>query len=257
MHILALEDWKKYAMANNRYRLKPHEEEIILKLRQKDNRNVLVIGDLHAPFTREGYLEHCIDVYDEYNCNEVVQIGDVIDNHYSSFHEPTPDGYGAGEELDRAIAVIQKWYKAFPKAKVCIGNHDAIICRKAFSSGVSNKWIRSYSEVLGTSGWDFQQEHKIDNVTYVHGTGSSGKGATKRLREWHTSIVQGHIHTEAYVDWYCNKENKLFAMQVGCGVDDRSYAMAYAKNFTKKYIVSCGVVLNNGTLPIVVPMSLS
>ena len=80
--------------------------------------------------------------------------------------------------------------------------------------------------------------------------------ATKRLREWHTSIVQGHIHTEAYVDWYCNKEHKLFAMQVGCGVDDRSYAMAYAKNFTKKYIVSCGVVLNNGTLPIVIPMNL-
>ena len=46
-------------------------------------------------------------------------------------------------------------------------------------------------------------------------------------------------------------------MQVGCGVDDRSYAMAYAKNFTKKYIVSCGVVLESGTLPLLIPMNLT
>jgi|TARA_R100001443_G_C3354080_1_gene177498 hypothetical protein len=244
-------------MGNNRYRLKPHEEKLIKKLRSKESSNVLVVGDLHAPFIREGYLEHCISVYEKYNCNQVVFIGDIIDNHYSSYHDADPDGYGAGEELDRAISHIQPWYKQFPEAKVCIGNHDAIICRKAFSSGISNRWIRDYDEVLGTSGWVFKQEHNIDGVTYVHGTGSSGKGATKRLREWHTSIVQGHIHTEAFVDWYCNKEHKLFAMQVGCGVDDRSYAMAYAKNFTKKYIVSCGVVLDNGTLPIVIPMNLT
>ena len=67
---------------------------------------------------------------------------------------------------------------------------------------------------------------------------------------------QGHIHTEAYVDWYCNKEYRLFACQVGAGVDDRSYAMAYAKNFTRKYIISCAVILDNGKLPLVLPMDL-
>ena len=142
-------------MANNRYRLRPNEEKVIMDMRNQDFRNVLIIGDLHSPFTREGYLEHCIDTYEKYNCNTVVFIGDVIDNHYSSFHEQDPDGFGAGEELDRAIAMLQPFYKAFPKAKVCIGNHDAIICRKAFSSGISNRWIRDYDEVLGTYGWDF------------------------------------------------------------------------------------------------------
>ena len=191
---------------SKRYRLKKHEEIILNNLRNRDFNNVLVVGDLHAPFIRKGYLEHCLEVYEKYNCNKVVFIGDIIDNHYSSFHEPDPDGYGAGEELDRAISHIKPWWENFPKAKVCIGNHDAIICRKAFSSGISNRWIRDYDEVLGTPGWDFKQEHNIDGVTYVHGTGTSGKGATKRLREWHTSIVQGHIHTEAFIDWYCNKD---------------------------------------------------
>jgi len=221
---------------------------------KKEQNNVLVIGDLHSPFIRQGYFEHCLKIRDIYNCEQIVFIGDIIDNHYSSYHDASPDGFGAGEELERAIAIIQEWHKEFPVAKVCIGNHDAIISRKAFSSGVSNKWVKDFDEVLGTPEWDFKQEHIIDNVMYVHGTGSSGKGATKRLREWQTSIVQGHIHTEAFVDWYSVKDKRMFAMQVGCGVDDQSYAMAYAKNFTKKYIISCGVVLNNGTLPIVVPM---
>ena len=160
-------------------------------------------------------------------------------------------------ELEQAIECIKPFYEAFPVAKVCIGNHDAIIARKAFASGVSKKWLKDFHEVLGTPGWDFQQQHIIDDVLYVHGTGSSGKGAARRVREWQTSLVQGHIHTEAYIDWYCTKDKRLFCMQVGCGVDDRSYAMAYAKNFTKKYIVSCGVVTQKGTLPIVIPMDLT
>jgi hypothetical protein len=42
-------------------------------------------------------------------------------------------------------------------------------------------------------------------------------------------------------------------MQVGCGVDRKSYAMAYSKHFAKTYKLACGVVLNRGSLPIVIP----
>ena len=238
-------------------RLTPEEIELIQKNRDRDNTRVLVVGDLHAPFIKEGYLEHCKKMYDKYKCNRVVFIGDIIDNHYSSFHEQSPDGYGAGEELERAINEIQKWYKVFPKAEVCIGNHDAIICRKAFSSGISNKWIKDYDEVLGTPGWRFVDYTIIDNVYYTHGTGSSGlKAAYNRMVNWGYSVVQGHLHTEASIIWKVDTNNRMFGMQVGCGVDDKSYAMAYAKHFTKKYVISAAVVLDNGTLPIIEPMFL-
>ena len=238
-------------------RLTPEEIELIQKNRDRDNTRVLVVGDLHAPFIKEGYLEHCKKMYDKYKCNRVVFIGDIIDNHYSSYHEQSPDGYGAGEELERAINEIQKWYKVFPKAEVCIGNHDAIICRKAFSSGISNKWIKDYDEVLGTPGWRFVDYTIIDNVYYTHGTGSSGlKAAYNRMVNWGYSVVQGHLHTEASIIWKVDTNNRMFAMQVGCGVDDKSYAMAYAKHFTKKYVISAAVVLDNGTLPIIQPMFL-
>ena len=213
-----------------------------------DKNRVLVIGDLHEPFCLDTYLKHCKGVYDKYNCNKVVFIGDVIDNHYSSFHETDPDGMGGGDELDYAIKRLSKWVKAFPKATVLIGNHDRIISRKAFSGGIPKKWIRSYNEVLNAPDWNFV----IDDVLYIHGEG--GTARTKMKKELH-SVVQGHLHTQGYIEWVVGSRFKIFGMQVGCGINKYSYAMAYGKNFPKPFI-SCAVVLNGGKLPILEPMEL-
>ena len=80
----------------------------------KQERRILVIGDIHAPFTLDGYLEFCKDTYAKYNCNQVVFIGDIIDNHYASFHTSDPDGMGGGDELDIAVEVVKEWANAFP-----------------------------------------------------------------------------------------------------------------------------------------------
>jgi metallophosphoesterase superfamily enzyme len=213
--------------------------------RTKEGR-VLIVGDLHTPFTRSIYLEFCKEVYDKYNCNEVIFIGDLIDNHFSSFHDTDPDGHGAAEELRLAKEQIQQWYKVFPKAKVCIGNHDLIPVRKAFNAGLSKLWIKPISEVLNTPNWEYEEEFYIQDVLYTHGT---ARKANKRMKADLISVVQGHYHSESYIEYSVGKFKKMFAMQVGCGVDDKSYAMAYGKHFDKMHI-NCGVVLENGTLPI-------
>ena len=105
-------------------------------------RRILVIGDIHAPFTLPEYLDFCKEMYARHNCNQVIFIGDIIDNHYSSFHATDPDGMGGGDELDLAIKHVKKWSKAFPKADVCIGNHDRIIMRKAFDSQIPASCLR-------------------------------------------------------------------------------------------------------------------
>ena len=60
----------------------------------KNERRILVVGDLHCPFELDGYFDFCKKTYAEWNCNQVLFIGDIIDNHYSSFHVTDPDGYG-------------------------------------------------------------------------------------------------------------------------------------------------------------------
>lgn len=207
-------------------------------------KNVLVIGDLHLPFTKKGYLEHCIETYYKHNCDTIVFIGDIIDNHASSYHETDPDGYSAGQELKLAIQQVKEWYNAFPKATIIIGNHDRLIMRKAYSSGLSKLWIKDYAEVLGTPGWNFTESIEIDDVLYIHGEGGT---ARQRARRDLQSVVQGHLHTQAYVDWVVGSKFKIFGCQVGCGIDHKTYAMTYAKEFAKPAI-GCAVILNGNTV---------
>lgn len=213
---------------------------------EESGKRVLVIGDLHEPFCIEGYLEHCKSVYEEFRCDTVVFIGDVIDNHYSSYHPSDPDGYSAGQELDRAISKLALWYNAFPTATVIIGNHDKMAYRKAFTGGLSSKWVKDYKDVLQVPNWNFVESIEIDDVLYVHGEASTAK---KTAANEFKSVVQGHRHTEGYIELV---NHNSFGMQVGCGVDRKSYSMAYAKHF-KHQVLSCGVVLN-GKQPFLIRM---
>ena len=208
----------------------------------KKERRILVIGDIHAPFCLDGYLDFCKEVYAKYNLNQVVFIGDILDNHYASYHETDPNGMSGGTELEYAIAQVTKWADAFPIADVIIGNHDRIIMRKAFSSSVPMEWIRSYNEVLGTD-WDWSERVVYDNVQYVHGEG--GTARTKAKNDM-MSTVSGHIHTQAYCEWLVGRNFRVFGMQVGCGIDADSYGAAYARHFIRQAI-GCGVVLGGHT----------
>lgn len=239
-------------MRNNRYRLSPYEIEVLKKSRSERPRNVLVIGDLHCPFDLDEYLEFCKQQYILYDCNEVVFIGDVIDNHYSSYHETDVDGLGGGEELEFAIKRIARWYEAFPKATVIIGNHDRLIMRKAQTSAIPKKWIKSYKEVLDVPKWNFKVSYEQDGVQYLHGEG--GTARTKCKADL-MNTVQGHLHTQCYTENFVGKNFRIFGMQVGCGIDFTSYSFAYAKA-GRKPAIACAVVLENGTVPINLLMSL-
>ena len=208
----------------------------------KNERRILVIGDLHAPFELDGYFDFCKQTYANYNCNQVIYIGDCLDNHFSSYHNSDPNGLGGGDELEFAIERLQKWSREFPVADVLIGNHDRIIMRKAFDSAIPKVWIKSYNDVLGTN-WNWTERIVYDNVQYVHGEG--GTARTKAKNDM-MSTVQGHIHTQAYVEWMVGRNFKVFGMQVGCGVNGSSYAAAYAKNF-KKQAIGCAVILGGHT----------
>ena len=214
--------------------------------------NILVIGDLHAPFTLPKYLAFCRDQQEIYNCGNVIFIGDIIDNHYSSYHESDPDGYSAGQELDRAIDMISDYNYTFPKATVIIGNHDRLVYRKAFSSGVSKQWIREYKDVLKTPDWDFVENMEIFGINVNHGEGGT---ARNRIKSELQSQVQGHLHTQLYADYLVGANFIVWGLQVGCGVNNKSYAMAYGRHY-KKPAIGCGVVLNKGTLPIAIPMKM-
>ena len=177
-------------------------------------------------------------IYKKYNCDTVVFIGDILDLHFTSYHETSTEGYGATQEHDLSVEMLRKWYKAFPKAYVTIGNHDALIYRKAMSAGISKRWIQNYSQVLGTPGWEWVTDVVIDDVLYTHGTTNAYTKAKQNLM----STVQGHLHSQAGIQFYVGAKSRIFGFQIGCGVDMKSYAMEYGRNFPKP-VISCGVVI--------------
>jgi metallophosphoesterase superfamily enzyme len=224
-----------------RPRINAQQKKALDYLRAKERRSI-VIGDLHCPFEKQGYFEFCLDTYDKYNCNNVVFIGDLIDSHATSRHETDPNGMSAKTELEQAIADLEKWREAFPVATVIIGNHDRVVMRRAFSSSIPSMWIKSFNEVLGTS-WDWTERAEFDGVQFVHGEGGTARTKAKNDMQ---STVQGHIHTQAYVEHFCGNRSRIWAMQVGCGLDRDTYAAAYAKHY-KKQAIGCGVVIGGHT----------
>lgn len=215
-----------------------------------DETRVLVIGDLHSPFDLDSYFDHVCEVYERYNCNRVVFIGDVIDNHYSSYHETDANGMGGGDELAAAKRRLARYYHRFPNAVVLWGNHDRNIMRKAQTGGVPKEWIKDICEVLEVPTWEFHYDYEIDGVRYTHGD-ASGKARTAALRDMQ-STVTGHYHTDFYTQYYVGANNRVFGMAVGCGIDKDAYAMGYSKG-GKKPAIGCGVVIGGHTA-IAVPM---
>ena len=239
-------------MSTNRFRLKPHEIQALKKMRSEQVRNVLVIGDLHEPFCLDGYLDFCKEQYDKFACNQVIFIGDIIDNHYSSYHEIDADGMGGGDELELAIKRIARWYKAFPKARVIIGNHDRLIMRKAQTSAIPSKWIKSYKQELEVPNWTFTERYEQDNVQYIHGEGGT---ARTKCRADMMNTVQGHLHTQCYTEHYVGQNYRVFGTQTGSGINFTEYSFSYAKA-GRKPAIGCAVVLENGTIPINLLMEL-
>lgn len=211
----------------------------------------LLVGDLHEPFSHNDYLRFCKTVEKNFECTQVIFMGDVIDNHYSSFHPTDPDGLGGKDELNYAIKKLKAWHSAFPNATVLEGNHDRIVKRKLFDAGISSKWFKEYTEVLETPTWKFVDKIETKDILFTHGTGiGSMTGLYNKALHSRKSVVIGHIHSEAMIRYV---DSKVFTMIVGCGIDNDAYAFEYNKAFPKPPIVSCGVLIN-GNKPIILTL---
>jgi predicted phosphodiesterase len=209
--------------------------------------NVLVIGDLHLPAERTDYLKFCREMKRKHKCTEIVFIGDVLDHHAISYHQKNPDSDGAVEEYDKAMKSLRQWYKAFPDAYVCIGNHDERVHRLAASSGIPAMYLRDYPDVYDTPGWEWDYAHDLDDVYYYHGTGASSGlcPAFNTAKARMQSAVAGHVHSTAAILYTAGPTGeKLFGMNVPGGVDKDHPLMYYSKNFLRKPINGVGIVKN-------------
>ena len=204
-----------------------------------------MIGDTHEPACHPGYRRFCQDLRDQYRCDAVVHIGDVVDHHAISVHAKHPEMPGPKDEYELALRGVQKWARAFPDAAVCVGNHDARVVRLAESVNIPARFLRPYAEAWDTPDWRWVEEVVIDGVLYFHGIGCGGVyPAANAMRHHLMSVAIGHVHSAGGIHWAANPHRRIFGLSVGCGVDERAMAFAYGKHSSRKAILSAAVVID-------------
>ncbi len=220
--------------------------------------NIGIIPDTHIPFEHKNSLDFCYETFKKYKCNKIIHIGDVLDFHSISNHDHNPDGFSPKQEMDEAKKHLEKWYKAFPKVDVCIGNHDERVERACWKYGLSAHYFKDLKDIIGfPKKWNYTFDSYTFGIRFFHGMGYGGDFAhAKAVKENQCSIVMGHLHSNAGVMWTANERNRCFGLAVGCLIDRSSYAFKYGRDFRKKPIIGCGVVLDNGKYPMFIPMDL-
>jgi len=210
---------------------------------------------------RGDYVRFLKAQYKKWNCNRVVMLGDLVDWASISYHPKAPSLRDSELEYERALAQVKTIYRAFPKVDWLIGNHDALSERQALDANLPMAIFLKYKQMWGVDGWKVHPRYHsivIDDVIYQHGDkGRYGKinAGFLNAQDEHRSVVQGHLHAQLGVNYFANQHNRIFGMQVGCGVDASHAAAAYGKRYNQKPINGCGVVLK-GVTAITIPMNL-
>lgn len=191
-----------------------------------------------------------MDTYREWDCDNAICLGDLVDNRVLNYHEKNPDLPGPVNEYEDAKKQVATLYKMFPRMNVMVGNHDALPTRKARTAGIPTWFIRNLNECWGTPGWTWHPRFYTlihDGVMYRHGDkGRRGmiRPALLNAERNFQSLVQGHYHALLHVMWQFNENASIFGMQVGCGMDWERAEMEYALIYDMKPAIGCGIVID-------------
>lgn len=221
---------------------------------------ILVVGDLHAPYTHPDAIRFLHHVRGTYNPDMVIQMGDETDGHAISFHDSDPNLDSAGVELEKAKLVLEEVHELFPNLLVCDSNHGSLVYRRAKAHGLPVQFIKKYRDILfpehGAPGWSWADAWVLNTplgaVRFQHQV--SGDFMLNASHE-RTSLVLGHEHGRFEVQYAASSAALYFGAYAGCLIDKQSMAFAYGKLHRKKPIL--GVLVITDGCPQLIPMLLN
>ncbi len=221
------------------------------------NKAVLLVSDLHFPYTHRDSLKFLDAVSNEYCPDIILSAGDEVDGHAISFHDSDSSLFNADKELEVALKHIEGLHKLFPKMFLCESNHGSLITRRLKSQGLPIRHLMPMAELYSTPKWEWFDDFLLTTrqnlpVYICHGkTGAYNKLA----KEQGCSAIQGHFHGKFEITWAKSNIYERFNMFIGCLIDYQSRAFAYGKNNLPKPILGCGFLDKEG-IPQLIKMGL-
>jgi UDP-2,3-diacylglucosamine pyrophosphatase LpxH len=225
----------------------------------------LFISDLQIPFEHPDALAFCKEVQKRYKIDEdaVYCVGDELDLYHGSLHKKDPDAdLTPNQEFELAKIKLKEWYKAFPKMKLATSNHGLRWLRKAFEADIPSQILRPYRSLIeAPRGWVWKDRWNIqgaaEQISMIHGMGYSGMYAHRQMAlDLGTNVVHGHLHSNAGISFVKTDERQIWGMNVASLIDIPSYAFKYGKYNRNKPMLSVGLALEGGRMPVLVPFPL-
>ena len=109
---------------------------------------ILIISDLHEPYSHTDSHAFLTAIKKKYKPDRVVNIGDELDYHALSFHDSDPDLPKASKELELGLYKIKMLEKLFPKMDLLHSNHGSLVFRKRKYYGLPDYIIKDYADIL-------------------------------------------------------------------------------------------------------------
>ena len=219
--------------------------------------NCIVISDLHMPYHHRDSLAFLAAIKDVYDIKIAKNVGDIVDNHGSSFHPIEYGTLSTKEEHDRAVRGVQELYDLFPEMTITLGNHCSMTHRKARECGIPLDHIKDYNDIYGTQGWkwtdrDYFKVDRYNSCLMVH---SMSKTTLSNAKTHSHHSIQGHHHGTFGIEYFADTEVLRWSMTVGCLIDTHAPAFNYSKGYTNnKPIIGCGAIIEDR--PVLIPMQL-
>ena len=221
---------------------------------EKDFSRILCISDLHMPFHHPKAFQFLAALKEKYKPTFVVCMGDEADKAGLSYHEKSTSLPSAADELHLTRMYMKEVEKLFPNLTLLHSNHGSLAFRRAATHGIPEAYLKSYNDVYGVgSGWKWVDHLcvTLPNGLPLYLTHGRSNDAAKVGKTQGMCIVQGHHHSLSKVEWWKpfsvqgKNQKPLWAMQLGCLIDDYSAAFSYNKGQMTAPMINCGVIIDS------------
>lgn len=216
--------------------------------------NILCLPDLHAPAFNYDAVKWAASIRKQYNCDLVVQLGDLSDQRAWSRFPQDPDFTNPEKELEELLDSLKFVHKHFPEMYIVEGNHCSRWMRKALQNGIPRVLIKSLNEMLPYKGWKWHfgpSPLKKEGIYFIHGDEMTGTVALKASRLG-GKLVTGHSHA-GRLEFVPMFDKFIWGMECGCLIDEDSSAFKYAAKNPRRCFRGVGVIVDGSPLLIPYP----
>lgn len=225
---------------------------------------VLVISDLQICYENEKAFDFCKYIKRNYRIPDenICNVGDEIDIMNGGQYDKDPDSMESPvNEIQISRERIKQWASEFPLMKLCISNHGLRWVKKATAAQIPSQVLKDYKDIYQMpEGWEWREEWVFNKFKHpwrmIHGMGYSGiNGHRNAVIDSGISTVIGHLHSFAAISHIKMMGSKmLWGMNVGCLINENAVAFKYGKYNRPKPCLGVGLVANNGSTPIWIPL---